>query len=83
MEFLGPLFAMGMFGGKMRKDSESGESMDEEEMKSFQEFTENNIVMEGRKYVCKICSKKFGSKDAIVSHIGNKHDEEFQNEDSS
>lgn len=78
MEFLGPLFAMGMFGN-LGKESESGESMNEEEMKQFQEFVESNIVVEGGKYICKLCSKKFSSKDATVSHIGNKHDEEFDN----
>ena len=76
MEFLGPVFAMGMFH-EMNKSSESGESMDEDELKSFQEFVEKNILYEDNKYLCNICFKKFGTKDAVVKHIGNRHDEDF------
>ena len=73
MEFLGPLFAMGMFKD-IGKSSESGESMNDDEMKSFQEFVENNIMNVGNKYKCKLCDKQFSTKDATVKHIGNKHE---------
>jgi hypothetical protein len=75
MEFLGPLLAMGLFS-EMNKSSESGESMDEDELKSFQEFVERNIIIESNKYCCKICGKKFSAKDAVVKHIGNTHEEQ-------
>lgn len=72
MEFLGPLFAMG-FAASMKKDSDSGESMDDDEMKEFYEFVENNIVQVDGKYKCKICDKKFNKKDPAVRHVGNVH----------
>lgn len=74
MEFLGPLFAMG-FAASMNKESESGESMDEDEMKEFYEFVENSIEKIDGKYNCKICNKKFNKKDPAVRHVGNVHHE--------
>lgn len=80
MEFLGPLLTMGMFS-EFHKSSESGESMNEDEMKIFQEFVESNIVYEENKYSCRICARKFNSKDNTVKHIGNKHHPDFSDDD--
>jgi hypothetical protein len=74
MEFLGPLFAMGMFA-EIHKGSSSGESMDDDEMKEFYEFVERNIEMAEGKFQCKICNKKFNKKDNAVKHVGNEHHE--------
>lgn len=74
MEFLGPLFAMGMFAD-MHKSSESGESVGEDEMKSYKEFIDNNIEIVDGKFKCKICFKKFNKRDIAERHVGNKHHE--------
>ena len=80
MEFLGPLFAMGMFA-EIHKGSSSGESMNEDEMKSFYEFCENNIESNDGKYKCKICSKQFNKRDNAVKHVGNEHHDGSGSED--
>lgn len=72
MEFLGPL--LGIF---KEEKSESGESMDSDELREFQEFLSVNSIKEGNDYRCGICSRKFKSRDATTSHIGNKHNEVF------
>ncbi|CAG9321076.1 unnamed protein product [Blepharisma stoltei] len=74
MDFLGPLMGF-------KKGSESGESMDEEELRNFQEFVNNNTIKIGDEYKCGICSRKFKTKEATTKHIGNKHDEVFYGEE--
>jgi hypothetical protein len=70
---------MGMFA-EMHKSS-SGESVEEDEMKSFMEFVENNIESREGKYCCKICAKKFAKRDTCVKHIGNTHHEVEEEDD--
>jgi len=32
-------------------------------------------VLEGKKYVCKVCEKAFRSTEFVVKHIKNKHED--------
>ncbi len=34
-------------------------------------------VVEGKKYVCKVCEKAFKSPDFVIKHIKNKHEDKL------
>ena len=45
------------------------------EMKNQYGLDKVREVVEGKKYVCKVCEKAFKSTDFVVKHIKNKHED--------